>query len=180
MFKLEDGSQIIVQLDENGALRMFLEKDGKRQELSKAKEPATGVRPRTPTPTPLPTPGDPETTTRPRSRTVPATPYTPSTNPPVVPTTPYPGAVYPPTTTPRPAGSPREVALLETNLDLAKVEVAEKQILLEQAQDAAKKGVISGTEVKLKELELRKAEIKLKQAQLQLDEAKPATPPAGR
>jgi len=171
VFQLEDGSKIIASLGEDGALHMFLEKDGKRQELSKLKD--TVRTSRTPTPR-LPEASSGSSTaptipnlTRPRASGEPPTSY------------PLPHPTPAPVLAPQ-GVSPRRAQLIEADLELAKIEVDEKQILLSQAEEKAKKGELSPIEVKLKELELRKAQIRLKQVQLQCDDSQPSAPPAGR
>jgi len=165
IFQLEDGSKIIASLGEDGALHMFLEKEGKRQELSKAKE--TSRTGRSPGPR-LPGASTGNSSLSPAPHPAPGAYPTPAPMP----------APQPMLT--QQAVSPRQSQLLAADLELAKLEVEEKQILLSQAAEKAKKGEISDLDVRLKEVELRKAQIRLKQVQLQFDEAKPSASPAGR
>ena len=167
-FQLEDGSRIVAHLDASGTLRMFLEKDGKRQELARSRESArTASRAATGT----------SSSTSPHSLPSRGTSGGASTRP--APMT----AVSPPPTAARPA-PPSDLAVLGTNLELAKLEVEEKEILLNQAQELEKQKSISPLEVRLKEVELRKAKVRLKQAQLQMDATRsrpqPGDGPQGR
>jgi BlaR1 peptidase M56 len=170
-FELEDGSKIVARLGEDGRLQLFLEKDGKRQELSKAKGSARTGRSLTPKPAGAATGAGGGQQSR--FGELPRTPSpSPEPMPAAQPVPRFPGALA------QQAAPPRRSPLLEADLELAKIEVEEKQVLLGQAEERAKKGELSPTDVKLKELELRKAQIRLKQVQLQFDDSKPSAGPA--
>jgi len=64
------------------------------------------------------------------------------------------------------------LALLEIDRELAQLEVEEKKLLLDQAQELAKTNIISDTDLKLKDFDLRKAQVRLKHVELQIQAAK--------